>query len=149
VRRVAAALSVMGLLVLLVGGCGGKSQPPLSKAEYVQQMKSIGKTLSTSIDSIAGVRTPKAAATALAKVQDDLKTAAGQMKKINPPPDVKDAHEKLTQAVSDFADQLGPVIDKLNSGDLSALRTVTTLQAFRDLQTAAGEITKAGYQING
>ena len=139
----------MGALVLLVGGCGGKSQPPLSKADYVKQMKVIGQTLSTSINSIADVRTPKAAATALTKVQDDLKTAADEMKKINPPADVKDAHEKLTQAVSDFADQLGPVIDKLNGGDLAALATVTTLKAFRDLQAAAGEITKAGYKISG
>jgi hypothetical protein len=71
------------------------------------------------------------------------------MKKISPPADIKDAHENLTQAVSDFADQLGPIIDKLNSGDLSALAAVTTLKGFRDLQTAAGQITKAGYKING
>jgi hypothetical protein len=112
-------------------------------------MKVIGQSLTTSIDSVSGVKTPKAAATALTTVQDDLKTAADQMKKINPPPDVKDAHEKLTRAVSDFADQLGPVIDKLNSGDLSALGTVTTLKAFSDLQAAAAEITKAGYPISG
>jgi hypothetical protein len=149
VRQAAAALSVTGALVLLVGGCGGSSSPRLSKADYIKQMKVIGKSLSASINSIAGVRTPKAAATALTKVQADLNTAADQMKKINPPEDVKDAHEKLTQAVSDFADQLGPVIDKLNGGDLSALATVTTLKAFRDLQTAAGEITKAGYNISG
>jgi predicted lipid-binding transport protein (Tim44 family) len=140
---------VTGALLLLVGGCGGKSQPPLSKADYVKQMKVIGQTLSTSINSIATVKTPKAAATALTKVQDDLRTAADEMEKINPPDDVKDAHEKLTQAVSDFADQLGSVIDKLNNGDLAALGSVTTLQAFRDLQTAAGEITKAGYKISG
>jgi hypothetical protein len=139
----------MGAVVLLVGGCGGKSQPPLSKADYVKQMKVIGQSLSTSINSIADVKTPKAAATALTKVQDDLNTAAGEMKKINPPADVKDAHEKLTQAVSDFADQLGPIIDKLNNGDLSALATVTTLKAFHDLQAAAGEITSAGYKISG
>jgi hypothetical protein len=139
----------MGALVLLVGGCGGKSQPPLSKADYVKQMKVIGQSLSTSINSIADVKTPKAAATALTKVQDDLNTAADEMKKINPPADVKDAHEKLTKAVSDFADQLGPVIDKLNNGDISALATVTTLKAFHDLQAAAGAITAAGYKISG
>jgi hypothetical protein len=149
VSRAVAALSVLGALVLLAGGCGGKSQPPLSKAEYVKQMKVIGQTLSASINSISAARTPKDAATALAKVQGDLKTAAGDLKKINPPADVKDAHEKLTQAVSDFADQLGPVIDKLNSGNLAALSAVTTLKAFHDLQAAANEITKAGYKISG
>jgi hypothetical protein len=136
-------------VVLLVGGCGGKSQQPLSKSEYVKQMKVIGQSLSTSINRIAGVTSAKDAATALTKVQGDLNDAAGQMKKISPPADIKDAHENLTQAVSDFADQLGPIIDKLNSGDLSALAAVTTLKGFRDLQTAAGQITKAGYKING
>jgi len=68
--------------VLLVGGCGGKSQQPLSKSEYVKQMKVIGQSLSTSINRIAGVTSAKDAATALTKVQGDLNDAAGQMKKI-------------------------------------------------------------------
>jgi predicted lipid-binding transport protein (Tim44 family) len=139
----------MGALVLLVGGCGGKSQTPLTKAEYVKQMKTIGRQLSTSINSIATASKPKDAAQGLSKVQDDLNNAAKEMKDIDPPADIKDAHDKLTQAVSDFADQLDPIIKKLNDGDLSALAGVTTLKAFRDLQTAAGEITKAGYKING
>jgi hypothetical protein len=149
VRQAVAALSALGALALLVGGCGGKSQPPLSKADYVKQMTVIGRQLSTSINSVSSVRSPKAAATALTKVQDDLKNAADEMGKITPPTDVKDAHEKLTKAVSDFADQLNPIIDKLNNGNLQALAGVTTLQAFKDLQAAANKITKAGYKING
>jgi gas vesicle protein len=149
VRRAVAALAATGALVLLVGGCGGKSQPELTKAQYVSQMTKIGRQLSTSINSVAQVSKPKDAAAALTNVQDDLSSAADQMKKINPPADIKDEHEKLTKAVSDFADQLGPIIDKLNSGNLAALGSVTTLQAFKDLQTAANVITKAGYKING
>jgi uncharacterized protein YkvS len=140
---------VLGAVALLVGGCGGKPEPPLTKAEYVKEMKAIGRQLSTSINSVSGVTSAESAATALGKAQDDLKNAADQMKKISPPADIKDAHEELTQAVSDFADGLGPIIDKLNKGDMSALATVTTLKAFRDLQTAANKITKAGYKING
>jgi hypothetical protein len=121
----------------------------LTKAEYVKQMAAIGKELSTSINSVAGVTQPKDAASALSKVQDDLNSAAGQMKKINPPADIKDEHEKLTQAVSDFADQLGPIIAKLNKGDMSALAAVTTLAGFRALQAAANAITQAGYKISG
>jgi hypothetical protein len=148
-RRAAAAFFVLGALVLVVGGCGGKSSPPLSKTEYVKQMATIGRQLSVSINSVARVSKPKDAAAALTKVQDDLNSAADQMKKINPPADIKDQHEKLTQAVSDFADELGPIIDKLNKGHLSALAGVTTLKGFKDLQTAANAITAAGYKING
>jgi hypothetical protein len=142
---------LLGALALLVGGCGGggKSEPTLTKAQYVKQMTVIGRKLSSSINSVARVSKPKDAAAALTKVQENLKSAADQMKAINPPSDIKDEHEKLTQAVSDFADQLSPIIDKLNKGDMSALSQVTTLTAFRDLQNAATAITKAGYKING
>ena len=99
--------------MLLVGGCGGSSSQPLTKTEYVKQMKTIGRSLSTSINSVASVTSPKDAATALGKVQDDLRTAADQMKKISPPKNIEDQHDKLTQAVYDFADQLDPIIDKL------------------------------------
>jgi nitrate/nitrite-specific signal transduction histidine kinase len=147
---VLAALSVLGAVALLVGGCGGgSSSPPLTKTEYVKQMETIGRSLSTSINSIASVTNPKDAAAGLGKVQDDLRNAADQMKKISPPKNIADQHDKLTQAVYDFADQLDPIIDKLNKGNLAALAGVTTLKGFRDLQTAAGNITKAGYKING
>jgi len=136
-------------LGLLVGGCGGSSPKPLSKADYVKQMQAIGRSLSTSINSVSTVTSPKQAATALTKVQGDLNAAADEMEKITPPDDIKDAHEKLTQAVSDFADELQPIIDKLDNGNLSALAGVTTLKAFKDLQAAAAQITKAGYKING
>jgi len=141
---------VLGAVALLVGGCGGgSSSPPLTKMEYVKQMETIGRSLSTSINSVASVTSPKDAATALGKVQTDLRSAADQMKKISPPENIQSQHEKLTQAVYDFADQLDPIIEKLNNGNLAALAGVTTLKGFRDLQTAAGSITKAGYKING
>ena len=148
--RVLAALSLLGTVALLAGGCGGgSSSPPLTKTEYVKQMKTIGRSLSTSINSVASVTSPKDAAAALGKVQGDLRTAADQMKKISPPTNIQDQHDELTQAVDDFADQLDPIIEKLDNGNLAALAGVTTLKGFRDLQTAAGKITKAGYKING
>jgi hypothetical protein len=135
--------------VLLVGGCGGSSKPPMTKAAYVAKMKTIGRTLSSSINGVATVSNPKDAATALGKVQDDLRQAAKDMKALSPPADIKDQHEKLTQAVNDFADELDPIIEKLDNGNLAALGGVTALKGFHELQTAAGQITKAGYKING
>jgi len=119
----------------------------MTKTAYVAKMKTIGRSLSTSINGVATVTNPKDAATALGKVQDDLRQAAKDMKALSPPVEIKDQHKKLTQAVSDFADELDPIIEKLNSGKLAALAGVTTLKGFRELQTAAGQITKAGYKI--
>ena len=147
--RAVGVLAILGAISLLLGGCGGSSEPPLSKGDYVKQMTVIGHQLSTSINSVATVTDAKSAATALGNVQTDLRKAADQMDAISPPTEIKDQHDALTKAVNDFADQLDPIIEKLNNGNLSALATLTTLKAFKELQTAAQQITKAGYKING
>ena len=72
-----------------------------------------------------------------------------KLEDITPPDNVKTAHEKLTKAVGEFADELDPIIDKLNDGNLAALGSVTTLKGFTDIQSAATAIGKAGYNING
>jgi hypothetical protein len=156
-KRAIAVLALGSMIGLLAGGCGGsKSEPPLTKAEYVKQMTAIGRSLSTSMSSLGAPTSPKSAATALSKVQDDLRTAAKQLDDITPPDDVKDAHEKLTSGVNDFADGLDPIIEKLNNGDAKTaaaiaqlLSQVTTLKGFTEIQNAAASITKAGYKING
>jgi predicted nucleic acid-binding Zn-ribbon protein len=146
-------LVLVGAVGLLVGGCGGGGggggSEPLSKPEYVKQMTAIGRSLSTSISSLGAPSSAKEAATGLAKVQSELRDAEKQLQDITPPDDVKSAHEDLTKAVGDFADELDPIIEKLNSGNLKALSAVTTLKAFGEIQNAANAITKAGYKING
>jgi hypothetical protein len=150
--RNAIAMLTLGVMVgLLAGGCGGGGggSKPLSKTDYVKQMTAIGKSLSTSISTLSSVTTAAKAATALAKVQTDLRDAVKQLDAITPPDDVKTAHEQLSTAVREFADELGPVVTKLKKGNLAALSSVTTLKGLTDIQTAANAITKAGYKISG
>lgn len=148
-RRAIALLGVVGMAALLVTGCGSSGPKPLSKADYVKQMTVIGKTLSTSLNTLGSATTAKSAATSLAKVQTDIRAAVTKLDAITPPKDVKDAHEQLSKAVAEFADELGPVITKLKAGNLQALQSVTTLKGLTDIQTAAAAITKAGYSIGG
>ena len=149
-RKAIAILALGSVVGLLAAGCGGGGGPkPLSKADYVKQMTAIGKSLSTSIGTLGSVTTPSKAATALAKVQTDLRAAVKRLDAITPPADVKTAHQQLATAVSEFADELGPVITKLKAGNLSALSSVTSLKGLTDIQSAANAITKAGYKISG
>src|SRR3954447_23850500 len=143
----ALAVTLVAVLVLFAAACGGKkggnstsasgttteatttvAAAPLAKAAYVARMKVIGQSLSTSLNTLGSATTAKKAATALAQVQKDLNTAADKLAAIAPPASVKTQHDSLTKAVRDFADELSPVITKLQAGNMSALSTVPTLK---------------------
>ena len=148
-RRVNALLTLGAAVALLGVGCGGGGSKALSKTDYVAQMTAIGKGLSTSLSTLGTATTAKTAAAGLAKVQVDLRAAVKKIDAIKPPDNVKTAHEQLSKAVSEFADELDPIIVKLKAGNVQALTSITTLKGLKDIQTAAAAITKAGYKIGG
>jgi predicted alpha/beta-fold hydrolase len=164
-----------GLLLLAIGaaagllaaGCGGgkkssstttssgtttaasSSGTSLSKSVYVTKMKAIGSSLSTSLNLLSSATTAATAATALEKVQVDLRAAAGRLNAITPPTAVATLHKKLAQAVTDFADELAPVITKLKAGKFTALSSVPSLKGLQEIQTASTAISNKGYKIGG
>ena len=170
-KRITAFLAAAGLLLLAAGcGGGGKStangttegattqaaktttaaaSEPLPKTEYVNKMKSIGQSLSTSLNSLGAATTAAKAAVALTSVQTDLRKAADRIESITPPEQVKTEHAQLAKAVRDFADELDPVIAKLKAGTMTALQTVPTLKGLQEIQTASTAIASKGYKIGG
>jgi hypothetical protein len=148
-KRVLAVLALGAAAALLGTGCGGGGSKALSKTDYVTQMTAIGKGLSTSLNTLGTATTAKTAATGLTQVQVDLRAAVKKIDAITPPADVKAAHEQLSKAVSEFADELDPIIAKLKGGNVQALTSIATLKGLKDIQAAAAAITKAGYKIGG
>jgi hypothetical protein len=162
-----------GLLLLAIGvaagllaaGCGGGSKSgsgttsgtttaassgtALSKSVYVTKMKAIGASLSASLNLLSSATTATKAATALVKVQTDLRTAAAKLDAITAPAQVATLHKNLEKAVSDFADELTPVITKLKAGKLTALSTVPSLKGLAEIQTASTAISNKGFKIGG
>src|SRR5437868_4734438 len=57
----------------------------LPKAAYVTRMKTIGQSLSTSLNSLGAATTAPKAAAALTAVQTDLRKAADRIESITPP----------------------------------------------------------------
>jgi hypothetical protein len=168
------AAAVGAAVLLLAAGCGGggggttgaqtttstttttaatttttASGPAPSKAEYVSQMKLIGQSLSTSLNTLGAAKTAATAATALAKVQTDLRSAADKLAAITPPDAIKTQHGQLVKAVRDFADELDPVIKSLRAGTMTALASVPTLKGLTEIQTASTAISNKGYKIGG
>ena len=167
-----AALVLAASLLLIAAGCGGGGKsnangttegtttaaaptttkaaaPPLAKAAYVSRMKAIGRSLSTSLNSLGSATTAAKAATALTAVQTDLRKAADRIESITPPVPIKTQHAQLAKAVRDFADELDPVIAKLKTGAMTALQTVPNLKGLQEIQTASTAIASKGYKIGG
>jgi len=148
-NRVFALLAVLGTAALLAAGCGGGGggDEPLTKAEYQKEMQTIGTKLGTSLGSLGSATSPAKAATALKKVQGDLHDAAEEMDGITPPEAVSTEHENLVAGVREFADELDPIIGKLEKGNLQALASVTSLAALTKIQNASNAINKKGFKI--
>ena len=166
-----AVLPAAAALLLLAAGCGGGGKSnangttkgsttkaatttgaaatPLPKSAYVNKMKAIGQSLSTSLNSLGSATTAAKAAVALTSVQTDLRKAAERIESITPPEPIKKQHEQLAKAVRDFADELDPVIAKLKAGTMTALQTVPTLKGLQEIQTASTAIANKGYKIGG
>ncbi len=109
----------------------------------------IGQSLSTSLNTLGAATTAAKAATALAKVQTDLRSAGDKLEAITPPDPIKTQHAQLVKAVRDFADELDPVITQLKAGKMTALQTVPTLKGLTEIQTASTAISNRGYKIGG
>ena len=161
-NRVAALVAATALLCALAAGCGGGSKPAtttttttqttasgqaLTKAVYVRKMRAIGRDLGESLNQVAAAQNVKQAAAAYRKVQAQLRLAQQELKAITPPAAVAREHARLTSAVGEFADQLGPIITTIANGDITAAGRVAKLSGYHQLQAAAAAITAAGYKI--
>jgi hypothetical protein len=166
-----AAPAMTAALFLLAAGCGGGSKSsnetteatttkaaatttaaaatPLPKKMYVNKMKAIGQSLSTSLSALNGATTAANAAVALTAVQTDLRKAAARIEAITPPEPIKTQHAQLAKAVRDFADEMSPVIAKLKAGQFGALQSVATLKGLQEIETASTAIATKGYKIGG
>jgi ABC-type glycerol-3-phosphate transport system substrate-binding protein len=147
-KRVIALLALAGAVVLVAAGCGGGGSEPLSKADYEKQMGAIGQSLTNSLNSLGTATSASNAASALKELQTALDEAATQMEAITPPEDVKTEHEQLASGVREFGEQLDPIIEKVDGGDMTAVAGVTSLTALADIQTASNAISDKGYDIS-
>jgi hypothetical protein len=148
VRRTIGLLVTVAAAAMLAGGCGGHSSgPPLTKAQYVVQVAKVRRGIVVSLGGLGSLSGATAAADALTKVQDDMRTAESRLKAINPPASISAEHDRLTTGVGDFADELDPVIGKLKQGDLGALSQIPNLHGFTEIQSALEAIGQAGYPI--
>jgi len=165
---------VLAAVLLLVSACGGggKKSPttaptataaaapattttsakPLGRAAYDAQMRAVGRSVTSAINSMAALTTKATAGAALVKLQAHLRSAANTLAGIAPPAAIKAKHAALVKAVRDYADELDAVIAKVRNGTLEAASVpsaIVGLPGVGEIVNASSAISNAGYAIGG
>jgi hypothetical protein len=118
------------------------------------KMRRLGSTLAASIRSAATADSrentaPATVAANLVKIQRALRSAADVLAAIGPPAAIRSDHALLLKGVREYAAELDEVISQLRGGQVTALKTITTLRGVRDMQRATYAILQKGYPIVG
>lgn len=155
--RIALLLLVGASLGLAAAGCGGggSSGAPLSKDEYESRMQALQKELSSFGSAFENLSDPAELTDALREGADLLDEAAGKLEDIEPPDEIREAHERLAPGARAVADFFREVSDRLEKAKLAELPEIVEElnpaenEALKGFQEAIEEIRSKGYEIGG
>jgi len=154
---------VLGAAGLLIAGCGGDSASKtssaeggqLSKAEYEQSFKSIV----SKAESAAAIQLPSGAsleqqADGIEQGLDRARALADQLAALDPPDEIRHAHELYIAGVRSFAKGGEAVVEALRAGDKAKAQRLImpgsaalNPQAVKQVSTARREFASKGYDL--
>jgi hypothetical protein len=153
-KTLVVALGVIGLLA----GCGDKGEAKktvssvLSKTEYEARFKETvaevdaGPTIEGS-----GAATPEQQGEALAKGIGRLRQLASALSLLDPPAEIRHAHEEFVAGLREIADQAQKAATALKAGDEAAARrllnTFATPATVAKIAAAKKEFASKGYDL--
>jgi hypothetical protein len=152
VRRL---LIVLAAVALLAAGCGGggggghASGPPLTKSAYQAKLKQIATDISRNIGKTSTSGTISGADAA--KLQKAFHDFADRLREVNPPPDVKSLHVRLTKAIQDLGDQFPAIAKRLNAAGKDPSKAIAVLfgaKPIQELIKLGQEFKAKGYQLD-
>ena len=155
-RRLPIVLTV--LIALVVAGCGGggdTSSKPASKDEYGKQLAQAGQTLQKTFadisDQTGSGTSAKEIATRLDRGAAALDQAATKFAAIQPPADVKAAHQKLVDGLKELGGvfrQGATAARKNDTANLTkALQGLSTSDGVKKITEAQQELKAKGIQV--
>jgi hypothetical protein len=147
-----AVVVVTSLLALLLLGCGGDEE--LSKEEYESRVVEFSETLREALEPVgadlSGASDLKLIATRLDDGAEVLEGAADDFADVEPPGDVRAAHDKLVRGVRAIARTFRTGADQAAEGDRA--RLFDTLSRYaesdgpRQIAEAQEEFRRLGYR---
>jgi outer membrane murein-binding lipoprotein Lpp len=148
--RAAALAAVAGILL---AGCGSQKHEPLSKPAYERELRAAIGVLNSDLTKLgpAAEAAPKQVAGRIEQIQEAIRGAADRLDKVEPPADIRDAHEQLVDGLRELADEFDESREAAEKGNAEELReaqeSLERTASARKLRRAIGRIQDAGYDV--
>jgi acyl-CoA reductase-like NAD-dependent aldehyde dehydrogenase len=151
VRRAALPAGLLAALALAVG-CGGEGRERVSKAEYEQKVRAVYGDVRAAFQSVGvEAKSLEDVARQIKAAQDELRDAANELERIEPPESVREPNEELAEGMRAYADDLDRLREAAENGDaelVSGLReTVVRSESIERMAEAAEEMIHRGYNL--
>lgn len=153
--------AIAALAVVVAAGCGdsgGGGGTQLTKAQYEQQLNSIGATIDSSFSELTTMfQSPNPsfdeAADKIAEIQDQMRDQADKLDDVTPPDDVEAEHEQMVEGLRGFADDLEEFRQAVESKSVTAMQdfaeSFDTSESAKKIQQAGDSLEKKGYNLEG
>ncbi len=136
--RVATVLGAVVAAAAIAAGCGNEEQN-----DYVDEVNAIQTDIADAATeaSSSAPSNPKEAADVGHQIADAFQQGADDLAAVDPPEEVADLHDQLTQELNTVADDINKAADTFESGNAQQ-----AAQAAVDLQQS---VTEAQTEVNG
>ncbi len=155
----ARAIGALAALVVLAAGCGGGGGgggTQLTKAQYEQQLQSVGQSIDASFEELTQSFQGDSpsfdkAADQIAVIQDQMRQQADELDDVTPPDDVQAEHDKMVEGLRGFADDLDEFRQAVEDKSVEAMTkfadTFTNSESAKQIQEAGDSLKEKGYDI--
>jgi hypothetical protein len=135
--RVLSVVFAIGAAAAIAAGCGNEEQN-----DYVDQVNAIQEDIAAAATeaSSSAPSNPKEAAQAGHQIADAFAAGADDLAAIDPPEDVADLHQQLTDELSGVAEDIDSAADTFETGNAQQAAAAAV-----DLQTS---VTEAQTEVN-
>jgi hypothetical protein len=141
-------VAALAALFLVQGRDGGGSR--LSKAQYEQKVRSDYANVQEAFRE-TNVQSTKLLAARVGEAQSELRRAADDLDKAQPPIDVEKEHDHLVEGMRDYADDLDELRQAAERNDAAGVQrfnqAIVQNAAVRQMAEAAEEMKFEGYDL--
>ena len=135
-------LAIAGVLalVLVAAGCGGGGGKSLSKEEYSSQLNKICTQLNAKNKAIGDPQSIADVVTKGPQLQDAFQSAIDEVEGLNPPAELKDAHERFVSLGKQIHSKLDDLIEAAKKKNLAKAQQIGA--TVDPLNTESNEIAR-------